>query len=144
MRIMRVAAVVLALTGAAAMAEDAPVAKIKDPFVCVTQETHVCTLYDGCRALHPIEMNTPDFWRFDLKQKEITARRHDGTYGTVKVDSYERTPNMLMLQGVEETTENFPEGVAWSVAVHTETGRMAISASVHAEVISMLGSCHSL
>jgi hypothetical protein len=136
-------ALVLAVPGTL-HAQDDELREIKDPFVCVTQETHVCTLYEGCRVLHPVEMNTPDFWRFDLDEKEITARRHDGSYGTIKIASHRRLAKMLMLQGIIESSDNFPEGVAWSVGVHTETGRMSISVSVHAEVIAMLGSCHSL
>jgi hypothetical protein len=145
MKITTLAAFALALTApAVAPAQDSAPQKIKDPFVCVTHQFHVCTLYEGCRDLHPIEMNAPDFWKFDLQKKEITARRHDGTYGTVKIDSWKRLPDMLMLQGVVDQSENFPEGAAWSVAVHTQTGRASISVSAHAEVVTMLGSCHSL
>ena len=145
MKYTNLAGLALVLAAPAAVpAQDTAAQKIKDPFVCVTQESHVCTLYEGCRTLHPVEMNTPDFWRFDLDKKEITARRHDGSYGTIRIASEKRLPKMLMLQGVMESSDNFPEGVAWSIGVHTDTGRMSISASVHAEVIAMLGSCHSL
>ena len=145
MKITTLAALALALSiPAVALAQDSPPRKIKDPFVCVTHEFHVCTLYEGCRDLHPIEMNAPDFWKFDLKEKEITGRRHDGTYGTVEVSSWQRLPEMLMIQGVLDSTDNFPEGAAWSVGVHTETGRVSIAVSAHAEVVTMLGSCHSL
>ena len=117
---------------------------IKDTFVCVTQDINVCKLHEGCRELHPVEMNSPDFWKIELKEKTITARRQDGSYGTVKIATQQMANDMIMMQGVLDTTENFEEGIGWTMAVHTGTGRMSIAVSAHEETISILGSCHAL
>ena len=139
MRMTTMTLLALSMLPAAASAED-----MNDTFVCVTQDLHVCKVHEECRTLHPVEMNAVDFWKFDLKEKKITARRYDGSYVNGKIASSTSLKQMILLQGTSDTSENFPEGIAWSVGVHKQTGRMSVSVSAHEEVVAVLGSCHAL
>mgnify|MGYP001550272902 FL=1 len=128
----------LSLPGAA-LAEE-----IRDTFVCVTQDINVCKIFEGCRELHPIEVNAPNFWKIELKKKQLTVRTHDGAYDTTEIDRQERVGDMILIQSFEEEPDNFEEALAWSVAVNAMTGRMSASVSAHEEVVSLLGTCHAL
>ena len=136
--IMSLLAFGLSLPGAA-MAED-----IRDTFVCVTQDLHVCKIFEGCTELHPIEMNAPNFWKVELKKKQVTVRTHDGAYDTSEIEQQTRIGDMILIQSFEEEPDNFEEALAWSIAVNATTGRMSVSVSAHEEVVSLLGTCHAL
>ena len=128
----------LALPGATLAVE------IRDTFVCVTQDIHVCKIFEGCTELQPIEVNAPNFWKIELKKKQLTVRTHDGAYDTTEIEQHKRVGDMILIQSFEEEPDNFEEALARSVAVNAMTGRMSASVSAHEEVVSLLGTCHAL
>ena len=139
----RIASIVVVgslLISTAGLAED----KSKEVIVCATQQIHACALHEGCSQLKPQETNAPDFMKIDLKNMELTGRRYDGTYGTVKIDKKTLLPKLLILQGVNAEPEELEDGLAFSVAVHVDTGRMAGSVTTTETVYSLLGTCHAL
>jgi hypothetical protein len=123
-----------------AVAEDG----VKEVLVCATQEIHVCALHEPCSQLNPKEINAPDFLKIDLKNMEITGRRYDGTYGALAVDKKTLLPKLLLLQGVNAEPEELKDGLAYSVAIHVDTGRMAASVTTTETVYSLVGACHAL
>lgn len=118
--------------------------ELDETFVCATQEIHVCILYEGCREVKPPEINAPDLIKIDLKKMELTGRRYDGSYGTLKIDKKTLLPNLLLLEGVNPDSESLPDGAAYSVAVHVHTGRMAGAVTTTETVYSFMGACHAL
>ncbi|MGD1977277.1 MAG: hypothetical protein PVI25_08595 [Gammaproteobacteria bacterium] len=136
--IIVVAASVLGISSS--VAED----KVEDVLICATQESHACVLYEGCSELNPKEINGVDFMKINLKTMELTGRRYDGGYGTVKIDKKTLLPKLLLLQGVNAEPEELEDGLAFSIAIHVDTGRMAAAVSTTETVYSMMGSCHAL
>ncbi len=118
--------------------------EIKDTVICATQEIHVCALYAGCARVMPPEINAPDFIKIDLKEMKLAARRYDGSYGTLKIDKKTQLPKLLLLQGVNSEPEELKDGLAFSIAIQVDTGRMAGSATTTETVYSFLGTCHAL
>ncbi len=123
-----------------ALAKDEP----KNTIICATQEIHVCVLYQGCTEVTPPEINAPDFIKVDLEKMELTARRYDGTYGSLKIDKKTLLPKLLLLEGVNSEPEELKDGLAYSVAIHVDTGRMAGAVTTTESVYSFLGACHAL
>ena len=82
--------------------------------------------------------------RVDLKQMELSGRRYDGTVGKVKIDKKTELPRLLLLQGVKAEPDELKDGLAYNLAIHVETGRMAASVASTETVYSMLGNCHAL
>ena len=140
---MRTAILTLLALGALGPAA-AGAQEIRDTFICVTQDLNVCKLHEGCRGLNPIEMNAPDFWKIELKEKRLTVRTNDGAYDTGTIQSEQRLGDMILVQGVEKEPDNFDEPLVWSMAVNAFTGRMSVAVSAHEEVVALLGSCHAL
>lgn len=117
---------------------------IKDVVICAVTEMHACALHEGCKELNPKDVNAIDFMRVDLKQMELSGRRYDGTVGKVKIDKKTELPRLLLLQGVKAEPDELKDGLAYNLAIHVETGRMAASVASTETVYSMLGNCHAL
>lgn len=118
--------------------------KLKDVIICAVTEMHACELYQGCRELKPNETNAPDFMKINLKDMELTGRRYDGTYATLKIGSKTRLPKLLLLQGINGEPEELQDGLAYNMAIQVDTGRMAASVASTETVYSLLGTCHAL
>ena len=118
--------------------------ELPDAVICAVTEIHACALHEGCVELNPSEINAPDFLKLDLKEKEVTGRRYDGSYGTLKMDKMTKLEKLLLIQGINADPEELEDGLAYSIAVHVETGRMAASVSSTETVYSVLGNCHAL
>lgn len=138
------ASVITAVAAALALSSAAAKDDVKDVVICAVSEIHACALYEGCRELQPKEINAPDFLKIDLKKMELTGRRYDGSYGTLKIDKKTLLPKLMLLQGLKPEPEELQDGLAYSMAVHVDTGRMAASVSTTETVYSLLGSCHAL
>ena len=117
---------------------------IKDVVICAVTEIHVCALHEGCKELNPKEVNSIDFMRIDLKNMELSGRRFDGTIGKVAIEKKTQLPKLLLLQGTKAEPDELEDGLAYSLAIHVETGRLAASVSSTETVYSMLGNCHAL
>ena len=118
--------------------------KVNEMIVCAVTEIHACELYQGCRELKPSETNAPDFMKINLKKMELTGRRYDGTYATLQIASKTRLPKLLLLQGINAEPEELADGLAYNMAIHVDTGRMAASVASTETVYSLLGTCHAL
>ena len=118
--------------------------ELKDVVICAVTEIHACALHEGCRELNPKDVNSIDFMRIDLKGMELSGRRYDGTIGNVKIDKKTRLPKLLLLQGMKEKPDELEDGLAYSMAIHVDTGRLAASVASTETVYSILGNCHAL
>jgi len=136
----------IALIAASLLSVPASWAKedVDESIICATQEIHVCVLYEGCSQVKPPEINAPDFIKIDLKKMELTGRRYDGSYGTLKIDKKTLLPKLLLLEGVNPEPQDLTDGMAYSIAVHIDTGRMAGAVTTTESVYSFLGACHAL
>ena len=137
---MLVAAVASLLATQPAGAEE----NIKDVVICAVTEIHACVLHEGCSELNPKTVNAIDFMRIDLKEMEVSGRRHDGSIGTVKIEKQSRLPKLLLLQGTKAEPTELEDGLAYSMAIHVDTGRLAASVVSTETAYSMLGNCHAL
>ena len=73
----------------------------------------------------------------------IFSEKYQTTVG-VKIDKKTLLPKLLLLQGVNAEPEELEDGLAFSIAIHVDTGRMAAAVSTTETVYSMMGSCHAL
>ena len=60
------------------------------------------------------------------------------------MDKKTRLPRLLLLQGGNAEPAELEDGLAYSLAIHVDTGRMAASVSTTETVYSLLGTCHAL
>jgi hypothetical protein len=117
---------------------------IKDVVICAVTEMHACALHEGCKELNPKDVNAIDFMRVDLKTMELSGRRYDGTIGKIEIEKKTSLPKLLLLQGTKAEPDELVDGLAYSIAIHVDTGRLAASVASTETVYSMLGNCHAL
>jgi hypothetical protein len=140
MKAIAITAVASVLGTSVAVAKD----EVKDVVICAVTEIHACALHEGCKELNPKDVNAIDFMRVDLKGMELSGRRYDGTIGKVKIDKKTKLPELLLLQGIKAEPDELKDGLAYSMAIHVDTGRMAASVASTETVYSILGNCHAL
>ena len=139
-RLLVIVAVASLLGIPAAGAKD----EVNDVVICAVTEIHACALHEGCNELNPKDVNAIDFMRIDLKGMELSGRRYDGTIGKVKIDKKTELPKLLLLQGTKAEPDELEDGLAYSMAIHVDTGRLAASVASTETVYSILGNCHAL
>jgi len=112
------------------------------PMLCAAVNLQECVPGGGCESVTPESINAPEFLRIDGKKKTITAVVPNETRPATKILSSTKTDDKLILQGADEGLEGVrDDGLAWSVAIDLETGKMVLSASGEEVAFVIFGSC---
>jgi hypothetical protein len=109
----------------------------KSNFICATMDVIACV--DGmiCSKGQARDFEMPEFMTVDFKNKVINVTYDGGTEASSTIKNMEQSGNQLILQGVENDH-------GWSMAVHSETGRMSIGVVGHELSFSLFGACKVL
>ena len=113
------------------------------PLLCSTVNVNECSPDGSCEPVSAREVNAPDFFSIDVRKKTVTGTAGGTDRPTNKIDSADVLGGMLMVQGkaANPEAEGADEGLAWSVAIDTESGYMVLTASGHAAAFVIFGSC---
>ena len=97
--------------------------------ICAPAVAMDCGLGKDCVSGMPAEMGAPTFLRIDFEKKEVV-----GTQRTSPVLHLEKEAGQVLLLGVED-------GLAWTLAIERETGRMHGTLSGRGGAYVLVGSC---
>lgn len=113
------------------------------PLLCSTVSVNECSPDGTCESVTAREVNAPDFLSIDVRKKTVTGTAGGTDRPTNKIDSADVLGGMLMVQGKAANPEaaGADDGLAWSIAVDTESGYMVLTASGHAAAFVIFGSC---
>ena len=112
------------------------------PMLCASVNIQECVPGVGCQAVTPESINAPEFLRIDGKKKTITAVVPDETRPATKIISSTKFDDKLVLQGADEGVEGVrDDGLAWSIAIDQNTGKMVLTASGEEVAFVIFGSC---
>ena len=125
---MSLAAWTLAL-GTTAMAGDFDGSK---PLICAPVEALDCVSGMGCEKGIPDDVGAPAFMRIDFAKKTIVGPKHSSPITTMAKDK-----RQLLMQGTEL-------GLAWSMALDSEDGKMVTTFSSRDGAYVLFGSCTPL
>ena len=109
--------------------------------LCAPQSAAECMPDGSCQQVSPTSVNLPDFFQIDFKEKMITrvtgSEKHKGS----KIDNIEVLDSKLVLQGADDGIENVRDGIAWSMTIAQDTGRLVASAAGDNEAFVIFGAC---
>ena len=109
--------------------------------LCAPQSAVECGPDGNCQQVSPASVNLPDFFQIDFKKKMITrvsaSEKHQGS----KIDRMEVLDSKLILQGADDGVEGVRDGLAWSMAIAQDTGKLVASAAGESEAFVIFGAC---
>lgn len=125
---MPLAALILAF-GATVMAGDFDGSKL---LICAPVEAMDCSFGEGCEKGIPDDVGAPAFMRIDFAKKLVVGPKRSSPINAMETDEHQ-----ILLQGTEL-------GMAWSMALDTETGKMVTTFSSRDGAYVLFGSCTPL
>ena len=109
--------------------------------LCAPQSAVECGPDGSCQQVSPTSVNLPDFFQIDFKEKMITrvtgSEKHRGS----KIKNMEVLDSKLVLQGADDGIENVRDGIAWSMTIAQDTGKLVASAAGDSEAFVIFGAC---
>ena len=116
-----------------------------DPLLCSVVNVNECVPDGTCEKVSPRDVNAPDFLRIDVRKKTVTGVAVSVDRTPNKVDSAKVVGDKLYDQGQFEGAEGvYEDGLAWSMAIETDTGEMVLTASGDEVAFVLFGNCIAL
>ena len=109
--------------------------------LCAPQLAIECGPDGNCQQAMAASVNLPNFFMIDFSAKELSAVTESENKRTSRIKSMEFLDGKLFLQGADDGVENVRDGLAWSMSVSQDTGRLVISASGGNEAFVVFGAC---
>jgi hypothetical protein len=97
--------------------------------ICANVEAADCGPGEACTRGRPDDLGAPAFIRIDFAKKAIVGPRR-----TTPIVSMDKSLNQILLQGTEL-------GYAWSVALDTNSGKLAATLVDRESVMVLFGAC---
>lgn len=91
------------------------------PMLCSAIEVFQCTV-QGCNEVQAPEVNLPQFFKIDIKEKLVTGKLENGELVTSKIEHEEQLDEKLVMTGSEN-------GMGWSIVVNNASGKSVLSVS---------------
>ncbi len=115
------------------------------PLLCAVATLSECVPGGVCEQVTSESINAPDFLSVDVRKKTLTA---------VIPGQDERPPSMILssttideklfLQGADDGVDGIRDGLAWSMAIDQNSGKMVLTASGDAVGFVVFGACTAL
>ena len=109
--------------------------------LCAPQTVIECGPEGTCEQAMPASVNLPNFFQIDFSAKELSAVTESANKRTSRIKSMEFLDGKLFLQGADDGIENVRDGLAWSLSISQDTGRLVFSASGENEAFVIFGAC---
>ena len=109
--------------------------------LCAPQVAIECGPDGTCEQAMAASVNLPSFFQVDFSKKELTSIGELENKRTSKIKSMEFLDNKLFLQGADDGIKNVRYGLAWSMSISQDTGRLVISAAGGNEAFVVFGAC---
>ena len=115
------------------------------PLLCSTATLHECIPGGVCEQVTAESINAPDFLRIDAKKKTVTGvapGQLDRPPGRIQKST--TIDQKLFLQGADGGVEGIRDGLAWSIAIDQNNGKMVLTAAGDAVGFVIFGACTAL
>ena len=109
--------------------------------ICAPQLVIECGPEGKCEQAMAASVNLPNFFQMDFSTREITAITESENKRTSRIKSMEVLDGKLFLQGADDGLEGVRDGLAWSISISQDTGRLVLSASGGNEAFVIFGAC---
>lgn len=102
------------------------------PLICAPVEAMDCVSGEGCEKGIPDDVGAPAFMRIDFAKRVIVGPKRSSP-----INAMEKDAQQILLQGTEL-------GLAWSMALNIENGKMVATFSSRDGAYVLFGSCTPL
>ncbi len=109
--------------------------------LCAPQIAIECGPDGKCNQATAASINLPNFFSIDFSAKELSAITESENKRTSQIKSMEFLDGKLFLQGAEDGVKGVRDGLAWSISISQDTGRLGVSASGGNEALVIFGAC---
>jgi hypothetical protein len=109
--------------------------------LCAPQLVIECGPGGDCEQEMAASVNLPNFFQIDFSARELSAVNGSENKRTSKIKSMETLDGKLFLQGADDGIEGVRDGLAWSISILQETGRLVMSASGENVAFVVFGAC---
>jgi hypothetical protein len=109
--------------------------------LCSPQSVVECGPDISCQQVSPASVNLPGFFQIDFKNKIIKRVAATENQKGSKIDRMEVLDSKLILQGADDGVEGVRDGLAWSMAIAQDTGKLIASAAGESEAFVIYGAC---
>jgi len=109
--------------------------------LCAPQSAVECGPDGSCQQVSPTSVNLPDFFQIDFKAKMITRISGQENQKGSMINNMEVLDSKLILQGADDGVENVRDGLAWSMSIAQDTGKLVASAAGDQEAFVIFGAC---
>ena len=109
--------------------------------LCAPQSAVECGPDGSCQQVSPNSVNLPDFFQIDFKAKMISRVVGSENQKGSKIDRMEVLDSKLVLQGADDGVEDVRDGLAWSMTIAQDTGKLVASAAGDNEAFVIFGAC---
>jgi hypothetical protein len=106
------------------------------PMLCATQTVNECLSGTGCSAVDAQSVAIPDFFRVEAAENVIR-----GMNAETRIERVEHLDGKLVLQGADDGLEDVRDGIAWSMVIDEDTGKMILNASGNDFSVVVFGAC---
>jgi hypothetical protein len=89
----------------------------------------------------PDALGLPRNFVIDFEKKIVQPSKDSLVRRISRIKRVEHIENKLILQGIEEGVENVDDGLAWSIAISKQTGKVILSASGDGVAYVVFGIC---
>ena len=109
--------------------------------LCAPQVAIECGPDGKCEQAMAASVNLPNFFQVDFSSKELTAISGSENKRTSTIKSMEFLDGKMFLQGADDGIEGKRDGLAWSMSISQDTGRLVVSAAGGNEAFVIFGAC---
>ena len=112
------------------------------PLLCSVATLSECIPGGACEQVTPETVNAPDFLGIDVKKKTVRG---------IAPGQEKRPPSMILssvtidkklfLQGADDGVEGIRDGLAWSISIDQDNGKLVLTASGDAVGFVIFGAC---
>ncbi len=110
------------------------------PILCASTDVMECELGEECRRVRPESVDAPQFIRIDAKANKISATTQNDTRVS-NIATATELDGKLIMQGVEDGLPDVRDGVAWSLAIMQDSGKMVLTGSSDNVGFVIFGAC---
>ena len=109
--------------------------------ICAPQFVIECGPGGKCEQAMAASVNLPNFFQIDVSAMEITTLTESDNKRTSTIKTKEFLDGKLFLQGADDGIEGVRDGLAWSISITQDTGRLVLSAAGGNEAFVIFGAC---
>jgi len=111
-----------------------------DPLLCTNMTTRQCG-FDGCERVAVESLGAPRYVIVDFEENTLTSTEFSAEYLRTTIASVVRRDNRLVLQGIDEESEDAADAMAWTMVIADPTGMMTLTVAGEESAFVVFGAC---